>query len=257
MKYPTPEKEIKRREAVIRKAQINEGIDPASGLKPASAPFMWEGAQFEKNSNYLPLVEGQLIQTTGAKLRAYSTPGHAADHVVLLLEEEGAVFSGDHVLGWGTSWVEDLSLYVRSLHRILALNPTRLYPGHGPMVENAIEHVTKYIEHRAAREKQVLNTVLQNAPFSETLENGITSEQIAEILYPDTPKYSLDRAVENVLKILIKLRDDGLLVSFNKGPTIAVEDLQQDQNAVAGKAEPKVAILEHQKVWFGRPSAQL
>src|SRR5687768_12455822 len=101
---------------------------------------------------------------------------------------------------------------MQSLHKIRLLKPRRLYPGHGPAVQNAKEHVIRYINHREVREKQVLSTMLSLAPFSAS-ENGITSRKLTEFLYPNTKK--LDNAEGNVLKILVKLRKEGSVISFD------------------------------------------
>ena len=106
------------------------------------------------------LASGAPLAVAGLELRPLPTPGHAADHCCFELAADRAVFTGDHVLGRGTTVVEwpggDMSAYLASLELLLELRPERLYPGHGPLVPDAVARVEGYLAHRLDREAQVL-----------------------------------------------------------------------------------------------------
>jgi glyoxylase-like metal-dependent hydrolase (beta-lactamase superfamily II) len=109
------------------------------------------------------LASGDPVAAAGLELRPLPTPGHAADHCCFQLAAEGAVFTGDHVLGRGTTVVEwpggDMAAYLASLQLLLDLHPERLYPGHGPLVPDAVARVEGYLAHRRGREAQVLDAL--------------------------------------------------------------------------------------------------
>lgn len=106
------------------------------------------------------LADGDIVETEGAHLRALFTPGHAPDHLCFIIEEEGNLFSGDNVLGIGTTVIPaesgDLRDYMDSLDRILAEDPGHIYPAHGPRIDAGSDKVREYIAHRLERESQVL-----------------------------------------------------------------------------------------------------
>jgi ribonuclease/clavin/mitogillin len=178
-------------------AQIRErfGSLPVSKLPDANDP---DGLDFT------PLADGAVVRTEGATLRAVHTPGHATDHLCFLLEEEQSLFSGDNVLGVGTTVIPshggDLLDYMRSLDRMLALAPRRIYPAHGPRIDDGVAKIRDYIAHRGARERQILDALAAgDAPIAT----------IVERVYVDVPKVLHAAAGHSVAAHLGKLEREG------------------------------------------------
>ncbi|CAJ1339152.1 unnamed protein product, partial [Effrenium voratum] len=101
-----------------------------------------------------PLASGDRIVTEGATLVAMHMPGHSEDHMSFLLEEEHSLFSGDHVLGWGTTFILEMKDYMDSLRKMLHMQPVSLFPGHGHFIEDGVATLQRYIDHRQRREEQ-------------------------------------------------------------------------------------------------------
>ena len=104
------------------------------------------------------LRPGDVVGTGGCELRVIATPGHTADSVCLELPADAAVFTGDTVLGRGTTVIADdgnLGDYLGSLDRLRALAETAglraLLPGHGPLVADPAGTLDFYLAHRAER----------------------------------------------------------------------------------------------------------
>ncbi len=150
------------------------------------------------------LRDGQRVVAGDVALTAVATPGHSPDHVVFFEERHRALFTGDAVLGHGTSVIDppegDLTAYLRSLQRMRELSPRVIYPGHGPVVFDGPGKLEEYLEHRAAREEQVL-AALASGPR--------TREEIVPEIYGDHPAELHQLAARSVLAHLIKLEAEG------------------------------------------------
>lgn len=158
------------------------------------------------------LRDGQVVRTGGLEITAVHTPGHSADHVVFHLASEGALFTGDAVLGRGTSFIDppegDLAKYLRSLQRMQELAPRTLYPGHGPVVMRAGAKLQEYLEHRAEREAQVLAALADGPkPIPE----------LVETIYEDYPPEVRPLAARSVLAHLLKLETEGRVARAGSG----------------------------------------
>jgi glyoxylase-like metal-dependent hydrolase (beta-lactamase superfamily II) len=109
------------------------------------------------------LRDGVVVHGEDVTLVPVYTPGHASDHLCYYLVEEKAVFTGDVVLGGSTTVIPsddgDLVAYLDSLERLLALDVQRIYPAHGPVIEDGPGRIREYIAHRHQREAQILDAL--------------------------------------------------------------------------------------------------
>lgn len=110
------------------------------------------------------LHDNEALQGEGWTLRAIATPGHTSNHLCFALEETGALFTGDHVMGWSTSVVSppdgDMSDYMASLSRLYEREQDVVYyPAHGAEVTKPRQLVRGMIGHRRQRERQILRQI--------------------------------------------------------------------------------------------------
>jgi ribonuclease/clavin/mitogillin len=145
-----------------------------------------------------------VVTTEGATLRAVFTPGHAPDHLCYYLVEEKALFTGDVVLGAGTTVIPeeggDLALYMDSLRRLLEMDVETIYPAHGPVIHNPRQKIREYIAHRELRENQVLDALKQGP---------LDTMSIVKKIYTDVPEFLHQAAASSVRSHLKKLIKEG------------------------------------------------
>lgn len=161
------------------------------------------------------LHDGQVLRGPGFALTTVATPGHSPDHVAFFAEDGGALFTGDSVLGRGTSVIDppegDLAQYLRSLQRMRDLGPRTIYPGHGPVVLDAGAKLDEYLEHRAQREEQVL-AGLADGPR--------TPEDLVPDIYRGYPEELHPLAARSVLAHLLKLEGEGRVERTRKAGSV-------------------------------------
>ncbi|MCP5072195.1 MAG: MBL fold metallo-hydrolase [Rhodobacteraceae bacterium] len=151
------------------------------------------------------LTDGQVVDGDGWTVRAVHTPGHLSNHLCFAWEEQGAVFTGDHVMGWATTMVSppdgDLTEFMRSMARLQDRGDDRIYyPGHGGAIARPLAMVAHQISHRQNREVQILETLKQG---------GGTPSELAAKIYTDVDPRLLPAATRNVLAHLIDLSERG------------------------------------------------
>ncbi|KAE9212558.1 hypothetical protein PF004_g15597 [Phytophthora fragariae] len=160
-----------------------------------------------------PLKDGQEFQVPGTTgtLKTVYTPGHCNDHVCFLLEGvEGlgapVLFSGDCILGFGSCVFDSLADLMKSLIKLKACGAATIYPGHGPVVNDAPGKILEYITHRQQREEEVLEVLKQHSDRQE----GLSTSEIADEVYEPLPfllQLSARKAVDKHLqKILAEHR---------------------------------------------------
>jgi glyoxylase-like metal-dependent hydrolase (beta-lactamase superfamily II) len=171
-------------------------------------------ASFDRD--YAPdtvLADGDSVGGVGWTLTAIATPGHTSNHLCFALsgdtdESGGALFSGDHVMGWSTSIVSppdgDMGDYMRSLEKLQTREDRVYYPGHGDPVDNPKRLVRGMIGHRKQREGQILR-LLRDDPRS-------IPDMVARMYVGIDPRL-FPAAERSVLAHLIDLRTRSLAIA--------------------------------------------
>ncbi|WP_398287597.1 MBL fold metallo-hydrolase [Sphingomonas nostoxanthinifaciens] len=143
---------------------------PIVGCAPLAMEDGGPRADAAFDLEYVPdrvLADGETVSGPGWTLRAVATPGHTSNHLCFALEETGALFSGDHVMGWSTTVVSppdgDMAAYMASLDKLLTRTDRVYYPAHGPAIEQPRRLVGRLAGHRRLRERQILD-MLGEAP---------------------------------------------------------------------------------------------
>ncbi|KAF9119194.1 hypothetical protein BGW39_000487 [Mortierella sp. 14UC] len=183
----------------------------------------------DAETRFQAIQDRQVIQVDDqTTLLTLHTPGHTSDHCSFFLKEENTLFTADCVLGQGTAVFEDLGSYIRSLEKQLSFTEAslvavgskgpsyKIYPGHGPIIEDGPAKIREYIKHRFERERQVV-TVLSGVAGDEDTGSGTgagagtgkTAMDIVKVIYKAYPVALHLPAQHQILLHLKKLEEDG------------------------------------------------
>jgi len=161
------------------------------------------------------LTDGETVSGPGWTLRAVATPGHTSNHLCYALEESGALFTGDHVMGWSTSVVSppdgDMTDYMASLQKVYDRDDRVFYPAHGPAVEKPRQLVRGMIGHRRSREGQILRLLGESV--------GKIADMVPQ-MYKGVDQQLWPAAGRSVLAHLIDLERRGRVARAGDGWTI-------------------------------------
>ena len=192
---------------------------PVVGCAPLALDTGGPRADAPFDSTYAPdkvLADGDRVSGPGWTLTAVATPGHTSNHLCFALEGTGALFTGDHVMGWSTTVVAppdgDMADYMASLDKLRARGDRVYYPAHGPAVGNPRQLVRGMIGHRRQRERQIVKLL------------GESPQDIAAMvprMYKGVNEYLWPAAGLSVLAHLIDLERRGVVARSGEVWTIA------------------------------------
>ena len=160
-----------------------------------------------QDSSFKPTIELQhdyLLQTEEFTLRALHTPGHVGNHYCFLLEEEGMLFAGDHIMNGSTVVIippsGDMKAYIESLQLLLNYPLQFIAPGHGEVMPEPTAVVDWLVKHRLQREQKVIDSLRQTgrAPL----------DALVKVVYDDVDTSLHKMAVLSLSAHLIKLQHE-------------------------------------------------
>ena len=154
------------------------------------------------------IYDGQEFCVEGATVVALHSPGHSEDHMCFILKEENSMFTGDNILGTGTSAVEDLGIFMSSLHKMMDQKCQAGHPAHGITIDDLNTKISRELSSKYRREKQVIRALRnlhdygQSRPLVRDIVDNIYGSSVDEA----TRSLALEPFMEEVLR---KLAGDG------------------------------------------------
>jgi glyoxylase-like metal-dependent hydrolase (beta-lactamase superfamily II) len=193
---------------------------PTYAYGPHGAGKLEQGVQVEEGGD-MDLVpdhlvkHGDIIHGGDWSVECVYTPGHTSNHMCFALQEQKALFTGDHVMGWSTSIISppdgDMAAYMQSLELLLERDDAVYWPTHGPSIIDPKTHVRAYIAHRIEREEQILKCIDEGT-------HGI--RDMVPLMYRDTPEFMYPAAARSVLAAMENLLRKNQVVADGGEPSM-------------------------------------
>ncbi|OAQ60745.1 beta-lactamase-like protein [Pochonia chlamydosporia 170] len=166
----------------------------------------------DPNGTQQDITDNQIFAVEGATVRAIHVPGHSEDHMCFILEEEMAMFTGDNILGHGTSVVEDLGTFMASMHRMAGEACNIGYSAHGVTITDLPAKISTELDSRYRRERQVLNALKRL--HSHGQKSASVGDVVMQIYGTAVTKETRELALEPFInEVLCKLAGD-LKIAF-------------------------------------------
>ncbi len=150
-------------------------------------------------------IHGEVMHVGADEVEIIFTPGHAANHLCLLIKTGAVLLSGDHILCGTTPVIGppdgDMLDYLASLDLLMTRNIDYIAPAHGYVIANAPKAMQALKAHRLAREKKVLAGL--------TTRPEMISAMVADV-YDDVPEGLHVVAQRSLLAHLLKLEREGI-----------------------------------------------
>lgn len=161
-----------------------------------------------QDETYAPdrrISDGERIEGADFALTALHTPGHASNHVCLLLAAGGLLFTGDHLMSGSTVVIlppdGSMRQYLESLRRLRGLPVRDLAPGHGAVIQGAVAEIDRVIAHRLMREAKVIDAM--------RAQGAATLDTLLPVVYADVPSFMHPVARFSLLAHVVKLEEEG------------------------------------------------
>ena len=181
-------------------------FNPKITLQKAAAKD--QGIDREFTADFF-LKDGDVIKSPDWTLKAIHTPGHISNHLCFALEQEAALFTGDHVMGWSTSVIippdGHMGDYFTSLEKLTLRNDNIYYPTHGAPITQPKVFVDQLLKHRRKREAEII-FLLKNSPHSV--------KEIVAVIYKEIPQPLHIIAEKSILAHLILLVENEMVTAL-------------------------------------------